>query len=74
MQSQGSNASPTIRGLNDLTSVPKYYEYIFPTDMNLLPEEIPPFSQLVEQLQEYWEEEHASIYEIEVVNTGECFV
>ena len=49
-------------------------EYIFPTDMNLLPEEILPFSQLVEQLQEYWEEEHASIYEIEVVNTGECFV
>ncbi len=32
-----------------MTLCPKV-EYIFPTDTNLLPEEIPPFSQLVEQL------------------------
>ncbi len=29
----------------------------------LLPEERPPFSQLVEQLQEHWEENHAYIIE-----------
>ncbi|XP_064397110.1 tyrosine-protein kinase receptor UFO-like [Halichondria panicea] len=39
------------------------YELLMTRCWSLLSEERPPFSQLVEQLQEYWEENHAYIIE-----------
>ncbi|XP_064397081.1 tyrosine-protein kinase Mer-like [Halichondria panicea] len=41
----------------------KLYELLMIQCWSLLPEERPPFSQLVQQLQEHWEENHAYIIE-----------